>query len=48
VQAAPDVLYIRRGFLDRLVVVVGRAPEAGEHPSAHPEACGDVRVIGQE
>jgi hypothetical protein len=48
VQATPDVLYIRRGFLDRLVVVVGRAPEAGEQPSAYPEVCGDMRVVSEE
>lgn len=35
----------RRGFADRLVIVGGRAPEPGEQPSAHPEVCGDARVV---
>jgi|SRR4029453_4998945 Sigma-70 region 2 len=34
------------GFTDRLVVVIGRAPEAGENPSAWPEVCG-LRVVSE-
>jgi len=44
-HATPEVLYIQRGFADRLVIVVGRTPEAAEQPSAHPEVCGDTRLV---
>jgi hypothetical protein len=44
-RVTPEVLSVQRGFADRLVLVVGRAPEAGEQPSAHPEVCGDARLV---
>ena len=49
-RVTPEVLYVQRaftgGFTDRLVVVIGRAPEAGENPSAWPEVCG-LRVVSE-
>jgi hypothetical protein len=49
-RLTPEVLYVQRaftgGFTDRLVLVIGRAPEAGENPSAWPEVCG-LRVVSE-
>jgi hypothetical protein len=49
-RVTPEVLYVQRaftgGFTDRLVLVIGRAPEAGENPSAWPEVCG-LRVVSE-
>jgi hypothetical protein len=37
------------GAWDRLVLVIGRAPEPGEQPLAWPEVCGDgIRVVSEE
>jgi hypothetical protein len=46
IRFTPEALYFQRGFAERLVLAVGRAPEAGEQPSAHPEVCGDIRLVG--
>jgi hypothetical protein len=35
------------GAWDRLVLVIGRAPEPGEQPSAHPEVCGGIRIVSE-
>jgi hypothetical protein len=49
-RVTPEVLYVQRaftgGFTDRLVLVIGRAPEAVENPSAWPEVCG-LRVVSE-
>lgn len=49
-RVTPEVLYVQRaftgGFTDRLVLVIGRTPEAGENPSAWPEVCG-LRVVSE-
>ena len=44
-RSTPEVLYLERGFADRLVIVGGRATEPGEQPSAHPELCDGVRLV---
>jgi hypothetical protein len=45
IRFTPGALYFRRGFAERLVLAAGRALGAGEQPSAHPEVCGDVRLV---
>jgi hypothetical protein len=45
-QATPEVLYLRPGFTGRLVIVIGRAPQAGEQTNAWPEACG-LRLVSE-
>jgi hypothetical protein len=44
-RSTPEVLYLERGFADRLVIVGGRATEPGEQPTAHPELCDGVRLV---
>jgi hypothetical protein len=45
IRFTPEALSFRPGFAERLVIVAGRAAEAGEQPTVHPEVCGDVRVV---
>jgi hypothetical protein len=50
IRFTPEALYVRRGAadqlqLDRIVIVAGRAAKPGEQPTAHPELCGDVRLV---
>jgi hypothetical protein len=48
-QLTPEVLYLKRGFTDRVVVVVGRAPQAGEQPSTDPQLfCSVLRAVSEE
>jgi hypothetical protein len=58
-QVTPEVLYVQPDFMstggdytggsvDQLVLVIGRAPEAGEQPLAHPEVCGNARIVNEE
>jgi hypothetical protein len=46
------VLYVQPAFtngaVDRLVLVIGRSPQAGEQPATYPEVCGDMRVVSEE
>ena len=48
-RVTPEVLYVRRGFVDPLVIIIGRAPDAGEQPKDWPEVCGlGGRVVYEE
>lgn len=51
-RITPEVLYVQPAFthgaVDRLVLVIGRAPEPGEQPLAEPEVCGDMRIVSEE
>jgi hypothetical protein len=52
-RVTPEVLYVKRaftgGFTDRLELVIGRAPEAGEQAMDWPEVCGDgIRVVSEQ
>ena len=51
-RQTPQVLSVQQPFTngawDRLVLVIGRTPEAGEQPLAHPEVCGNARIVNEE
>jgi hypothetical protein len=48
IDLTPEALVLRRGFTDRLMLVIGRAPEAGEQPSTNPELfCSVPRVVSE-
>jgi hypothetical protein len=52
-RQTPEVLSVQQPFTngawDRLVLVIGRAPEAGEQPKEWPEVCGGgIRVVNEE
>jgi hypothetical protein len=39
IRFTSEALFFRPGFAERLVIVAGRAAEAGEQPTVHPEVC---------
>ncbi len=51
-RITPEVLHVQPAFtndaVDRLVLVIGRSPQAGEQPATYPEVCGDMRVVSEE